>query len=30
MTINGEDNREFTIYNYIGIGLDAKICKDFH
>lgn len=30
MTINGEEHREFTIYNYIGIGLDAKICKDFH
>jgi diacylglycerol kinase (ATP) len=30
MTIDGEDHREFTIYNYIGIGLDAKICKDFH
>lgn len=32
MVIESEDTnqQEFTIYNYAGIGLDAKICKDFH
>jgi diacylglycerol kinase (ATP) len=30
MTISGEENQEFTVYNYIGIGLDAKICRHFH
>lgn len=28
--VSGEEEREFTIYNYMGMGLDAKICKDFH
>jgi hypothetical protein len=32
MIIESEDTnqQEFTIYNYLGVGLDAKICKDFH
>ena len=30
MTLTGEDSREFTIYNYLGMGLDAKFCKHFH
>jgi hypothetical protein len=32
MVIESDDTnqQEFTIYNYAGVGLDAKICKDFH
>jgi hypothetical protein len=33
MTISREGEhleQYYTVYNYIGIGLDAKICKSFH
>ena len=25
-----EETKELTLYNYLGIGLDARICKVFH
>lgn len=33
MTIYNEEGqieKQFTVYNYLGIGLDAKVCLDFH
>lgn len=31
MVIESQDQvREMTMYNYIGIGLDGRICKEFH
>ena len=26
----GEEEKEITMYNYLGVGLDARVCKDFH
>lgn len=25
-----EDEKVFTVYNYLGVGLDARVCYDFH